>query len=175
VVYKGRHLESGLQVAIKVMDLESAEDDIDDIQREITILKQLNSPYITKYYESFVEAAKLYLIMEFCQAGSLHDILKTKRPLDESYICILLRDILKALEYLHGEGKLHRDIKAANVLLNNDGTVRLCDFGVSGQLTSTLRKKDTFVGRYILSHIGIFRVSCTYCVWGKAQSGWLQR
>jgi serine/threonine protein kinase len=151
VVYKGLQTDTGLQVAIKVMDLEDAEDEIDDIQREITILKQLHSPFITKYFASFVEEAKLYLIMEFCQTGSLHDVLKRGRPLDETQICLVMRDILKALEYLHGEGKLHRDIKAANVLLNNDGTVRLCDFGVSGQLTSTLRKKDTFVGRYALA------------------------
>ena len=132
-------------MAVKVIDLEDAVDEIEDIQYEITFMKQLDCPYITKYYDSFVKDAKLSVIMECCQGGALTDVMKMK-PLDENCATLVLRDVLKGLEYLHGEGKLHRDIKAANVLLQSDGTVRICDFGVSGQLSNTVRKKSTFLG-----------------------------
>ncbi|EMR10924.1 hypothetical protein PNEG_01070 [Pneumocystis murina B123] len=112
---------------------------------EINILSQLNSQFVTRYYGSYLKNTKLWIIMEYCSGGSCSDLMKPK-PIEEDYIAIIIREILRGLEYLHSEGKLHRDIKAANILLNSSGDVKLADFGVSGQLTATMSKKNTFVG-----------------------------
>ncbi|KAF9306846.1 putative protein serine/threonine kinase [Mortierella antarctica] len=119
-------------VAIKIIDLENAEDEIDDIQQEINILSQLDSPYVTRYHASFLKGANLWIIMEYCSGGSCSDLMKAA-AFKEDYIAIIVRELLK-------------DIKAANVLLTTEGDVKLADFGVSGQLTATMTKKNTFVG-----------------------------
>ncbi|KAI8816099.1 STE/STE20/YSK protein kinase [Fimicolochytrium jonesii] len=144
-VYKGIDKRTGEPVAIKIIDLEDAEDEIEDIQQEINILSQLDSQHITKYHGSYIKNSSLWIVMEYCQGGSCLDLMRAG-VFEEVFIAIILRELLKGLEYLHGEGKLHRDIKAANILLAADGTVKLADFGVSGQLTATMTKKNTFVG-----------------------------
>ncbi|KAJ5120385.1 Ste20-like serine/threonine protein kinase [Penicillium bovifimosum] len=144
-VYKGLDKRTGESVAIKVIDVESAEDDVDDIIKEIAILSELNSPYVTKYHGSYLKGSDLWIIMEFCSGGSCHDLLRPG-PIHEEYIAIILRELLRGLDYLHSDQKLHRDIKAANILLTASGQVKLADFGVSGQLSATISKKNTFVG-----------------------------
>ncbi|KAB2574355.1 hypothetical protein BFW01_g80 [Lasiodiplodia theobromae] len=144
-VYKGVDKRTGQSVAIKIIDVENAEDEVDDIIQEISILSELHSPYVTKYYGSYLKGSDLWIIMEFCSGGSCGDLMKPGL-IPEEYITIIIRELLMGLEYLHGDNKLHRDIKAANILLSANGQVKLADFGVSGQLSATMTKKNTFVG-----------------------------
>ncbi|KAL2193713.1 kinase-like domain-containing protein [Corynascus similis CBS 632.67] len=144
-VYKGVDKRTGQSVAIKVIDIESAEDEVEDIIQEIAILSELQSPYVTKYYGSYAKGAELWIVMEFCSGGSCADLMKPGL-IGEDYIAIIVRELLLGLDYLHSDKKLHRDIKAANILLAANGQVKLADFGVSGQLSATMTKKNTFVG-----------------------------
>ncbi|KAI5120669.1 hypothetical protein M0805_006958 [Coniferiporia weirii] len=142
-VYKGMHNETKQIVAIKQIDLEDTDDDISEIQQEIAHLAQCDSEYVTKYYGAFVKGYKLWIIMEYLAGGSCLDLLKPG-VFSEAHIAVICRELLLGLNYLHNEGTIHRDIKAANVLLSASGRVKLADFGVAAQLSSTLR--HTFVG-----------------------------
>ncbi|UZJ57469.1 hypothetical protein CBS101457_006789 [Exobasidium rhododendri] len=144
-VYKGIHKESKQIVAIKQIDLEDSDDDISEIQMEIAHLAQCDSDWVTRYYGSFVKGYKLWIVMEYLAGGSCLDLLKAG-PFSECHIAIICRELLTGLDYLHNEGKIHRDIKAANVLLSASGKVKLADFGVAAQLSNNKSRRNTFVG-----------------------------
>ncbi|KAK9346611.1 Pkinase-domain-containing protein [Lipomyces starkeyi] len=145
VVYRAIHKETGQIVAVKQIDLESSDDDIAEIQLEIALLSGCDSEHVTKYYGCFVKGYKLWIIMEFLAGGSSLDLLKPG-PFPERQIAIICRELLEGLAYLHSNGKIHRDIKAANVLLSSEGDVKLADFGVAAQLSNNMSRRNTFVG-----------------------------
>jgi len=107
-------LDSGcnctLTVCFPVINLEDAEDEIDDIQSEIAILSSLESSFVTRYEGSWLRGTELWIVMEYLAGGSCGDLLKAG-VFREEYIAIVMRELLRGLDYLHGEGKLHRDIK----------------------------------------------------------------
>jgi serine/threonine-protein kinase 24/25/MST4 len=106
-VFKGTNLSTKETVAIKIIDMEEAEDEIEDIQQEINIMSQLFSPYITRYYGSFIKKSKLWIIMEYCEGGSCLDILRAG-VFEEIFIAVIMRELLQGLDHLHSQGKLHR-------------------------------------------------------------------
>ncbi|RDW92841.1 STE20 family serine/threonine-protein kinase [Aspergillus mulundensis] len=144
-VYKAIDKSTGEIVAIKHIDLESSEDDIQEIQQEISVLATCASPYVTQYHASFLRGHKLWIVMEYLGGGSCLDLLKPG-VFNEAHVAIVCQQLLQGLDYLHSEGKIHRDVKAANVLLSHTGKVKLGDFGVAAQLTNIKSQRNTFVG-----------------------------
>ncbi|KAJ3180143.1 Sugar transport protein mst4 [Gaertneriomyces sp. JEL0708] len=145
-VYKGVDQRTGTPVAIKVLDLDTDDDEITDVQKEITMLSHCDSEYITRYHGSWLNGSKLWVIMDYAAGGSMRNLLRSG-PIDERYIAVIAREVLHALVYLHKyAGIIHRDIKAANILLTDEGKVKLCDFGVAGQITVSCLRRHSFVG-----------------------------
>ncbi|XP_067007680.1 mitogen-activated protein kinase kinase kinase kinase 5 [Anabrus simplex] len=144
-VYKAKRLSTNDLAAIKVIKLEPG-DDFAIIQQEILMMKDCRHPNIIAYYGSYLRRDKLWICMEYCGGGSLQDIYHITGPLTELQIAYMCRETLQGLAYLHSMGKMHRDIKGANILLTENGDVKLADFGVSAQITATINKRKSFIG-----------------------------
>uniref|UniRef100_A0A8C6L440 non-specific serine/threonine protein kinase n=1 Tax=Nothobranchius furzeri TaxID=105023 RepID=A0A8C6L440_NOTFU len=136
-VYKARNVNTGELAAIKVIKLEPGED-FAVVQQEILMMKDCK--------HSNIVMSSVWLHMEYCGGGSLQDIYHVTGPLSESQIAYMSRETLQGLYYLHNKGKMHRDIKGANILLTDSGYVKLADFGVSAQISATLAKRKSFIG-----------------------------
>ncbi|KAL6940791.1 hypothetical protein ACO0QE_004708 [Hanseniaspora vineae] len=146
VVYKGYNIKTKQVFAIKVLNLDTPEDEVEDVQKEIQFLSSLKQiPNVTRYYGSYLNDTKLWVIMELCSGGSLRTLLKPG-VIEERYMGVILRELLIALSYIHSDKVIHRDIKAANVLITSEGHVKLCDFGVAAKLTQTRLKRQTMAG-----------------------------
>ncbi|XP_046989594.1 mitogen-activated protein kinase kinase kinase kinase 5 isoform X11 [Schistocerca americana] len=144
-VYKAKRISTNELAAIKVIKLEPG-DDFGIIQQEILMMKDCRHPNIIAYYGSYLRRDKLWICMEYCGGGSLQDIYHITGPLTEQQIAYMCRETLHGLAYLHSMGKMHRDIKGANILLTEAGDVKLADFGVSAQITATINKRKSFIG-----------------------------
>ncbi|RTG82625.1 serine/threonine kinase 3 [Schistosoma bovis] len=128
-VYKARYKANGGIVAVKKVPVDS---DLADIVKEISIMQQCDSPFIVKCYGSLFDSQDLWICMEYCGAGSIADIMRLRgKAIGEEEIATVLHYSLCGLDYLHQMRKIHRDIKAGNILLLNSGAAKLADFGVA--------------------------------------------
>ncbi|XP_073494079.1 mitogen-activated protein kinase kinase kinase kinase 1 [Phyllobates terribilis] len=144
-VYKARNKVSGELAAVKIVK-EETDEDFSVIQQEVIMLKSCAHKNIVTYYGSYMRANKLWICMEFCGGGSLQDTYQVTGALSELQVAYVCRETLQGLSYLHNQGKMHRDIKGANILLNDNGDVKLADFGISAQLTATFARRNSFIG-----------------------------
>ncbi|KAF1579099.1 Serine/threonine-protein kinase 10, partial [Eudyptes moseleyi] len=145
-VYKAKNKETGALAAAKVIETKS-EDELEDYMVEIEILATCDHEHIVKLLGAFYWDGKLWIMIEFCPGGAVDaTMLELDRGLTEPQIQVICRQMLEALHYLHSKKIIHRDLKAGNVLLTQDGNIKLADFGVSAKNMKTLQKRDSFIG-----------------------------
>lgn len=150
-VYRALCIPFNETVAIKVLDLEKCNNDLDGIRREVQTMSLINHPNLLRAYCSFTAGQNLWVVTPYMAAGSCLHILKSsfQEGFEEPVIATLLREVLKALVYLHNHGHIHRDVKAGNILVDYNGSIKLADFGVSACMFDTgdrQRSRNTFVG-----------------------------
>lgn len=145
VVNKERHKPTALIMARKLIHLEVKPAVWNQIIRELKVLHECNSPFIVGFYGAFYSEGEISICMEYMDGGSLDLLLKQAIRIPEPVLANISATVLKGLAYLREKHQIiHRDVKPSNILVNSRGEVKICDFGVSGQLIDSMA--NTFVG-----------------------------
>eukprot|EP00808_Paulinella_micropora_P008961 g17927.t1 len=145
-VYEAKERKTGQEVAIKALDL-SKQSDLEELEEEISIMQSCDTPHVVKFHGSFLWNSKLWIVMDLCRAGSLHDICDILDiTLTEPQIASVCREVLLGLAYLHQNRKIHRDIKAANIMVCSDCAIKIADFGVSCEMKPQQARRNTVIG-----------------------------
>ncbi|NXF82220.1 SLK kinase, partial [Sclerurus mexicanus] len=143
---QAQNKETKVLAAAKVIDTKS-EEELEDYMVEIDILASCDHPNIVKLLDAFYYENNLWILIEFCAGGAVDAVmLELERPLTEPQIKVVCRQTLEALNYLHENKIIHRDLKAGNILFTLDGDIKLADFGVSAKNTRTIQRRDSFIG-----------------------------
>ena len=145
-VHRAEHVPTGAMHAVKILARRA---DVDNaaLAREVELLRSCDSAHIVAYFGALEHSdGSLWISMECCE-GSVLDVMEATRAcLTERQISAVLAAALDGLLFLHRRQIMHRDVKAANILLTSTGQVKLADFGVATRLSSSLSAKHTLVG-----------------------------
>ena len=151
IVYLGTHIETGKEVAVKVLPPALSEDEklLKRFERETGILKRLKHPNIVKYYGGGTHQGQRWYAMEYIDGGSLHDVLKKRKRLTWDQAIQVGRQLTAALEQAHNAGIIHRDLKPGNLFITKKGRIKLGDFGIARDTEATaLTAAGKTVGTY---------------------------
>ncbi|KDN40353.1 hypothetical protein K437DRAFT_270014 [Tilletiaria anomala UBC 951] len=142
-VYRALNMNTGQMVAVKSINLEGrSEEEVTQLMHEVVLLKSLSHPSVVKYEGLVREPEALSIILEFVENGSLLSQLKAFGNFPEKLIASYVIKILEGLTYLHEQGVVHCDLKAANILTTKSGNIKLSDFGVSLNLKAMEKIKN---------------------------------
>ncbi|KAI9011455.1 Mst1 kinase [Gaertneriomyces semiglobifer] len=145
-VYKAVLKQSGFVLAIKQIHADRVTER-ETIQKEIDLLRQCRHKNVLQYYGSVLVDNAIWILTDYCGAGSVSDCMElTESALNENAAAVIMAAALEGLAFLHDMGIVHRDVKCANILLGEDGDVKIADFGVSERLTQTVGARKTVVG-----------------------------
>ncbi|KAM0790501.1 hypothetical protein ACM66B_003375 [Microbotryomycetes sp. NB124-2] len=144
-VSRALHVPTKAIMAKKVVHIATSDTTRKQIIRELQIMHDCSSPYIVSFYGAYLQDPHICMCMEFMDRGSLDNIYKKVGPIPEPVLGKIALAVVSGLTYLYEEHKImHRDVKPSNILLNSAGQIKICDFGVSGELINSVA--DTFVG-----------------------------
>jgi len=145
VVHCVRHISTGTVIAKKMIHLEVKPAIKKQIITELRILDECNSPFIVGFYGAFHSDGEIHICMEYMDGGSLDLVIKKAGKIGEKYLRKITYAVLRGLSYLREKHQIiHRDVKPSNILVNSQGEIKICDFGVSGQLIDSMA--NSFVG-----------------------------
>src|SRR6202051_5338586 len=152
IVYTGQDPSIGRMIAIESMRLSDLSDDAERVRLRDRLFREaqsagiLSHPGIVTIYDIAEEGGLAYIFMELVNGPALDKMLKAEQTPDKETLLSILRQVATALDYAHKKGIVHRDIKPANIMVHEDGTAKVTDFGVAKIVSQQMTQAGTIMG-----------------------------